>query len=264
VPDYQMEQHWSSVGQHVHDRPDGNLLAGDDSPYYRYKAALFSRKFLPKIPIDGLSLLDVGCGPGGTLHWMSKQHPKRLTGVDQSTEMVASAKRNVPEAEVVQIDGENLPFSDKEFDVVTTVTVLHHNPDARREAILSEICRVSGSQIFLFEDTSKHMPLKPNTGGGAYQNFYGRPVGWYAGVCNTHGFDLVETEYLENYVSRRVELFLSAHLNPNNRTEGTPISRWHNDLEKVTLPLTIRLDKIIKNAKGENTMMQFRRRNAKS
>lgn len=144
VSEYEMQSHWSAVGERIGTREDGNLLAGDDAPYYRYKAAQFSAQMLPRIPVEGLSVLDVGCGAGGTLRWMAQHHPKRLVGCDQAPGMVELASRNVPSAEIVQTDGDSLPFDDEEFDVVTTVTVLQHNPDDRRARMLSEICRVSG------------------------------------------------------------------------------------------------------------------------
>ncbi len=167
-PTYDMERQWSGVAKRVRDRASGNLLAGDDAPYNQYNAALFQERFHPKIPIEGLSVLDVGCGPGAKLRWMTEQHPGRVVGCDQSSEMVNLAKRNAPEAEIIQIDGENLPFADKEFDVVTTTTVLQHNPDDRRAKLLGEICRVSAKDVFLFEDTPVEMP-PPTTTAGPYR-----------------------------------------------------------------------------------------------
>jgi SAM-dependent methyltransferase len=257
-----MKSHWSTVGERIREREDGNLLAGDDSPYYHYKAAQFSSRFLPVIPVEGLSVLDVGCGPGGTLRWMSKQHPKRLVGCDQAPAMVESAKLNVPSAEVVQTDGDSLPFGDEEFDVVTTVTVLQHNPDDRRARLLGEICRVCRNQILLFEDTTLEMPPRASAQ-GQYLNFYGRPAAWYAGVCSSHGFDLVETNYLRTRASLRTFLFLWSHLNGRRRgksSEGAAFSPLHLAIERRTLPITKRIDPLIKNHKGENTMMRFERR----
>ncbi len=254
-----MEQHWSGVAKRVSDRPSNDLLPGDNAPYYLYKAALCTERFRPKIPVEGLSVLDVGCGLGGTLRWMAEQHPARLVGCDQSSEMVKMAKRNVPEAEVIQIDGENLPFADEEFDVVYTGTVLQHNPDDRRTNLLGEICRVSAKVVFLLEDTSVEMPALTATA-GPYQNFFGRPVGWYAGVCSSHGFEPIEIERLETFVSRAVFMRLWGHLNRSPRNEGEEFSRLHLAIEKRTLPITRHLDRLIKNRKGELTMMIFRRR----
>ena len=261
MADYEMEEHWSGVGQQVRDRPSGNLLAGDASPYEEYKAAEFRERFDPKIRVEGLSVLDVGCGPGGRVRSMTTQHPIRVVGCDQSSEMVKLARRNAPEAEILQIDGEKLPFGDMEFDLVTTTTVLQHNPDARRTKLLGEICRVSAKDVLLFEDTAVEMP--PFTSGmGPYQNFYARPVGWYAGVCSSHGFEPIEFDRQEIFVSRVVHNRLSGHLNRRPRNEGEEFSKLHLAIEKRTLPLTKALDRLIKNPKGELTLMHFRRRSA--
>jgi SAM-dependent methyltransferase len=255
---YEMQQHWSDVGKRAEDR--GDTLAGDDSPYYRYKAQLFSQKFLPKIPVTGLDVLDVGCGLGGTLRYMSKQNPRRLAGCDQAPEMVRLSKQNVPEAEVVQVDGTHLPFSDGEFYVITTFTVLHHNPDEKRLAMITDICRVSRDHVIFFEDTSKRMPIVQAQGVGAYNNFWGRPIGWYSGVCNSLGYDLVETQNLDTYVSRKVFLTAWAYLSRGHQEEGSKYSPLQLAIEERTLPVTKVLDRYIKGAKGELSMMHFRRK----
>ena len=175
--------------------------------------------------------------------------------------MVNLAKSNAPEADVLQIDGENLPFADKEFDLVITTTVLQHNPDARRTNLLGEICRVSAEDVLLFEDTSAQLPPF-TTGMGPYQNFYARPVGWYAGVCSCHGFEPIEFDRQETFVSRTVHMRLWGHLNRRPRNEGEEFSKLHLAIEKRTLPLTKALDRLIKNRKGELTLMHFRRRQA--
>ena len=262
MTDDDMRRYWSTVGQRIEDREDGNLLAGDDSPYYQYKAEQFSARFLPRIPVSGLDVLDVGCGAGGTLRWMAKHNPKRLVGCDQAPGMIELARQNVPSAEIVQTDGESLPFADQAFDVVTTVTVLQHNPDERRTRLLGEIGRVCRDQVLLFEDTSLVMRPRPLVQ-GQYRNFYGRPVGWYAGVCAVHGFELIETQYLQTMASLRTFLFLWQFLNRTRRgktDEGAPFSPLHLAIEKRTLPVTKRLDPFIQYHKGENTMMRFERR----
>jgi SAM-dependent methyltransferase len=259
-----MEQHWSGVAERVRDRHSGNTMsAGDVSPFTQYQSDLFTARLLPKVPIERLSLLDVGCGLGAGLRWMIDKHPARpvptrLAGCDQSSEMVNLAKQNVPEAEIIQTDGEKLPFTNEEFDVVYTVTVLQHNPDARRARLLGEICRVAAKDIFLFEEPSVVMP-PPTATPGPYQNFWGRPVGWYAGVCASHGFELVETDRLETYVSRKVFMRLWGHLSRRGRREGEDFSDLHIAIEKRTLPITKRLDHVIKDPKGELTMMHFSR-----
>lgn len=260
----QSQIHWSQVGENVRARTDGKLFAGDVCPYYDYKGRLSSEVFRPQIPIDGLAVLDVGCGPGGALRGMAKKHPKRLAGCDQSPEMVRLAKQNAPEAEVVLMDGEHLPFQDRDFDVITTNTVLHHNPDHRAAALMAEICRVSSGQLFLMEDTSADMPVNRTSGVGAYGNFYGRPVGWYAAVCGMHGFDLVKIQRLKTFVSLQVFLALSSsrRINRTPRSEGSPFSKEHLAIERWTMPITKQLDKLVSNPKGAYTLMRFERRSA--
>jgi ubiquinone/menaquinone biosynthesis C-methylase UbiE len=260
MAEYEMQSHWSGVGELIRERSDGNLLAGDDAPYYRYKGDQFAERFLPQIHPEGRAVLDVGCGAGANLRWMSERNPSHLVGCDQASEMVRLAKQNAPFAEVVQVDGETLPFSDGEFDLITTVTVLQHNPDLLRAKLLGEICRVSGDEILLFEDTSLQMPVAAAEGQGQYQNFFGRPVAWYAGVCNARGFDLVETQYLQTKVSLKTFLFLSGLLNRGRTGEGTPFSNLHLAIESRTIHVTSRLDRLSHARRGENTMMRFKRR----
>jgi hypothetical protein len=133
-------------------------------------------------------------------------------------------------------------------------------PDLRRAKLLGEICRVSSDEVLLFEDTSLQMPVAADNRQGQYQNFFGRPVGWYAGVCNSHGFDLVETEYLQTKVSLKAFLFLWGLLNHGRTDEGTPFSKLHIAIESRTLPITSRLDKFVHAHRGENTMMRFKKR----
>lgn len=52
MTEYEMQSHWSAVGERVGERKDANMLDGDDSPYYRYKAEQFSARFLPQIPVE--------------------------------------------------------------------------------------------------------------------------------------------------------------------------------------------------------------------
>jgi SAM-dependent methyltransferase len=258
--EYEIQIHWSGVGEQIRERSDGNLLAGDDAPYYQYKGAQFAERFLPQIHPEGRAVLDVGCGAGANLRWMSERNPSRIVGCDQAGEMVRLAKQNAPSAEVVQIDGETLPFSDGEFDLITTVTVLQHNPDLLRAKLLGEICRVSRDEILLFEDTSLQMPASAVKGQGLYQNFFGRPVGWYAGVCNTYGFDLIENQYLQTKVSLKTFLFLWGLLNHGRTSEGTPFSKLHLTIESKTIPVTSRFDKLFHAHRGENTMMRLKKR----
>lgn len=84
----------------------------------------------------GMSVLDVGCGPG----YVSAACCERgaaATGLDFSAEMVAIARELVPHVEFREGDAQNLPFADASFDrVVANFALLHlFDPErAMREA----------------------------------------------------------------------------------------------------------------------------------
>ncbi|RZI73683.1 MAG: methyltransferase domain-containing protein [Variovorax sp.] len=96
--------------------------------------------------VDTLSpsdLLEVGVGTGLTL----SQYPKRarITGVDVSPEMLATARARIPKDDVGRIDlrvmdAEALDFPDNSFDCVTIPYVLSVTPNP--DKLVSEVRRV--------------------------------------------------------------------------------------------------------------------------
>jgi ubiquinone/menaquinone biosynthesis C-methylase UbiE len=129
--------------------------------YARRKVELLEEIVRPRLgSLQGLSLLDVGCGTGTTdRHFASRV--RKLRGVDVSEEMLVQARRRVPKAEFSWYDGEKLPFADASFDVVVAICVLHHVPVSKRFKMMNEIVRVtrSGGFVAVFE----HNPLNPLT-----------------------------------------------------------------------------------------------------
>lgn len=94
------------------------------------------------------SVLDVGCGLG---HWsrvLMRVLPAvaEITGIDPEEAWVSQARlvdkgRKSIQTSVVQGRGEQLPYPDGSFDVVTCQTVLIHVADV--PAVLREMCRVT-------------------------------------------------------------------------------------------------------------------------
>jgi len=127
---YNPETYWSDVGSRIEERDNGkNIIAGDDEPFYRYKRQEFL-KMLNRLDFEGKSVLEIGNGPGGNLIQVWNHQPASLVGVDISEQMVKLAKNKVPDqVEIIKINGTELPFKDKEFDIVFTATVLQHNTD---------------------------------------------------------------------------------------------------------------------------------------
>jgi SAM-dependent methyltransferase len=94
----------------------------------------------------GLSLLDVGCGPGSiTVELAERLAPGRVVGVDSHTGILESARglaavQGLGNVEFQLADAHELPFPDGSFDIVHCHQVLLHIPDAA--AVVKEMRRV--------------------------------------------------------------------------------------------------------------------------
>jgi ubiquinone/menaquinone biosynthesis C-methylase UbiE len=88
---------------------------------------------------SGMSLLDVGCGPGYVSAGAAKRGASPM-GVDFSTQMVAIAGRMFPQIKFREGDALNLPFADASFDRVVANFALLHLADPERAC--AEACRV--------------------------------------------------------------------------------------------------------------------------
>jgi len=87
----------------------------------------------------GLTLLDVGCGPGYVSAAAAQRGVKPI-GLDFSSEMITIAKKMWPDIEFREGDAQKLPFADKTFDrVVANFALLHVSDPA---LAMNEACRV--------------------------------------------------------------------------------------------------------------------------
>ena len=120
-------------------------FTGRDSSFFaRRKVEILEDIVRPTLgSLQGLSLLDVGCGTGTTDRYLARV--RTLHGVDISEEMLAKAQRNVPEVKFSWFD-KNYPYDDETFDVVVAICVLHHVPISKRFKLVSEMVRVTRSR----------------------------------------------------------------------------------------------------------------------
>jgi demethylmenaquinone methyltransferase/2-methoxy-6-polyprenyl-1,4-benzoquinol methylase len=87
--------------------------------------------------------LDVACGTG----FLTRHLRGRVTGLDQSENMIEIARERIPSAEFVQADAIPLPFEDATFDRVFTGHFYGHLEGPAREAFLAEARRVAGQLV---------------------------------------------------------------------------------------------------------------------
>jgi ubiquinone/menaquinone biosynthesis C-methylase UbiE len=83
--------------------------------------------------------LDAACGTGRFAEFLSARG-HRVIGVDSSPDMLAYARRRVPDGEFRLGELDRLPLSDDSVDVITCALALEHVP--RLEPVLAEFARV--------------------------------------------------------------------------------------------------------------------------
>lgn len=104
-----------------------------------------SAAYLADRLMPGLSLLDVGCGPGTiTVEFADRLAPGRVVGLDASADVIAQAAAlgaDRPNLEFVVGDAYALPFADATFDISHAHQTLQHVADP--VAVLRELRRVT-------------------------------------------------------------------------------------------------------------------------
>lgn len=144
-------------------------------------------KLLDAAGLDqGMDVLDVGTGTGGTLAIPAARRGGKVIGSDLTPEHFPAARRRAEEAGVeiewVEADAEALPFGDASFDrVLSTFGHMFAPRHAIAAAEMDRVCRPGGTVAFttwptdsrvaeMFATIGKHVPPPPP---GAES-----PIGW--------------------------------------------------------------------------------------
>lgn len=133
MPDRKQEEYWQKTRYRGPTHPVVEA-------YVKPKLDLIESVFR----LDGLSVLDVGCGPGLFSHYLEKR-AGRVVGTDVSPSMLD----RVNSIEVVRADAGDLPFLDQSFDVAFEANLLHHVD--RPGAVVSEMARVARRAVIIIE-----------------------------------------------------------------------------------------------------------------
>ncbi len=102
------------------------------------------RRFAGRL-MAGMRVLDVGCGPGRDLLWLSEQG-FQVVGIDLSMGMLQEGRARLRawenDAPLVQADMAHLPFGKSSFDGVWVCASLLHIPKMQVGDVLRELGRV--------------------------------------------------------------------------------------------------------------------------
>ncbi len=158
----------------------------------RYEAHMFQRLLKFAGPLEGKSVLDLGCGWGGVV--IEAAGPASVSvGVEPDEERLAIARDLLHEvgsdkAKLLQGIGEQLPFADSTFDVIASYQVFEHVQDPAK--VMAEVARVlKPGGVFHFS-TPNYMafwephykvfwlPLLPKTLGRLYLKLRKRNAGF--------------------------------------------------------------------------------------
>ena len=149
---------------------------------------------------DGQSVLDAGCGFGGTLAAIqTRWKGMNLTGINIDARQLEIARKQVPGVSFIEGDACALPFESSTFDRVLAVECIFHFPS--RLQFLKEAARVlkPGGLIAL----SDFVPRKPNGSNSRIGKVLGRQIQKGYGPL---GGDWVEGDY--NAMARAANLRL--------------------------------------------------------
>ena len=109
---------------------------------------------LDKVFYRGKRILDIGCGPRGSLEWATEASLRM--GVDPLAEAYRQFGTGHHFMQYVACGAENLPLADASFDVVCSLNSLDHVDDL--EKVIDEIKRVLTPQgdFLLLTDIHRH------------------------------------------------------------------------------------------------------------
>src|SRR3989344_9160941 len=102
------------------------------------------------------SVLDVGCAKGFMLHDFMKVIPGiKVAGLDVSSYAIENAMADV-KPYVMVANAKDLPFPDKSFDLVISITTIHNLPLEECKQAIREVQRVARKHAFITLDAYRN------------------------------------------------------------------------------------------------------------
>ncbi len=110
----------------------------------------------------GKRVLDIGCGPRGSLEWAGMT--ARRVGLDPLADRYQELRSKPHAMEYVSVPSERMPFEDDEFDFVTTFNSLDHVADLTQTvAQIKRVLRRGGTCLVLVEINQPANPCEPHS-----------------------------------------------------------------------------------------------------
>lgn len=194
----------------------------------------FSR-YVDFVALPGKDVLEVGCGSGIAVQLFAEAGAD-VTAVDLTPWAVETTRARLEafglNGNVVEADGEDLPFEDASFDLVFSWGVIHHTSDMSRAlSELVRVCRPGGKLVLMlyhrrslffvaYRALARFLPLARRLG----FHFEGARAGEREGFIARH------------FTRREVERMLAEH-----GLERIRVEPYGQDAELLPMPRRVRL-----------------------
>ena len=116
-------------------------------------------------------VLDLGCGAGIPTAKFLTEKGIRVTGIDLSETMLNLARKNVPSADFIQMDMNDLKFNENTFDGIISVYALFHVPREKHFEIFKNVFRIMNAGGILMINVGTHESEGTS-------RFFGVPMFW--------------------------------------------------------------------------------------
>jgi SAM-dependent methyltransferase len=120
------------------------------------------RSMLP--PMEGLRVLDLGCGFGAFARWAAEAGAQSVLGLDLSERMLETARSRTQDTRITyqRANIEELALAESSFDLVYSSLVLHYLEDFKSACItLRRLLAPGGSLVFSVEHPIYTAPSHP-------------------------------------------------------------------------------------------------------
>ncbi|MBM3846740.1 MAG: class I SAM-dependent methyltransferase [Verrucomicrobia bacterium] len=123
------------------------------------RLAFTVNSFVPKILVEGKSVLNVGCGYGWFELWATRSGVARMAAIDVTESDLETARRHVQDPRVEFKTGSaiEIPYPDRSFDTVVSWEVIEHIPRNTEPKMFAEVARVlKPGGRFLLSTPNRH------------------------------------------------------------------------------------------------------------